>query len=321
MSIQKIRKEDIDFSKIYGTKYDADNQQNNLKVNEIYWGDNGDLYFDEDTGMISENGVTLGFTNKDSLKNTETLSNSGYNGSYRDDSDIMKQPTRIEKIDTIDKDKSNHDKVGEKSYMEDSKNSIDEEVAPIDNIEESSENTNDVEKEIKIEEDAPKDSSDSVIEDINEVDIEEIVPEAEESSSTSQGETVEEISTSTSHSGLAQGVDIAIQTAFAEGAYNSEEDARKIADVIINRAVNDGTSVEDVVSAPGQFTAYRNGVNGKGNWGWNNYGSGPTNDSIGTERVKEIFMEELNKASSGQGTTYGYTGFYASGDGRTNVFR
>ena len=119
---------------------------------------------------------------------------------------------------------------------------------------------------------------------------------------------------------IADGLDVAMRTAFAEGAYTSEDAARKVADVIINRAVNNGTSVGAEVAAKGQFEAYINGSKGKGNWGWREYGSGPQKGSIGTERVQQIFMEELNKATSGQPLAYNYTGFGASGDGRTNVY-
>ena len=98
MSIQKIKKEDINFDQIYGTKNDAKNHQNNVKVNEVYWGDNGDLMldFDEETGIgvVSENGVGLGFVNKDSISMNQPVAsdpNSYYDGSYRSNSDIMKQ--------------------------------------------------------------------------------------------------------------------------------------------------------------------------------------------------------------------------------------
>ncbi|MBR3252563.1 hypothetical protein IKF84_00615 [Candidatus Saccharibacteria bacterium] len=121
-------------------------------------------------------------------------------------------------------------------------------------------------------------------------------------------------------SSIADGLDMAIRTAFAEGAYDSEDAARSIADVIINRAVNKGTSVGAEVAVDGQFTAYADGVKGRGNWGWNNYGSGPSAGNIGTERVQQIFMEELDKATSGQPLAHSYTGFRASGDGRTNVY-
>ena len=119
---------------------------------------------------------------------------------------------------------------------------------------------------------------------------------------------------------ISDGLDVAIRTAFSEGAYSSEEEARKIADVIINRAMRDGLSVGAEVSKKGQFQSYGDGVNGRGNWGWREYGSGPQSGSIGTERVQQIFMEELDKATSGQPLAYGYTGFGASGDGITNNF-
>ena len=119
---------------------------------------------------------------------------------------------------------------------------------------------------------------------------------------------------------MTDGLDIAMQTAFAEGAYHSEDAARKIADVIINRAVNRGLTLEGVVSEKGQFEAWRNGVKNRGNWGWDHYGDGPTKGSIGTERVQQIFMEELNKALTGQPLTYNYNYFHASGDHVTNVY-
>lgn len=119
---------------------------------------------------------------------------------------------------------------------------------------------------------------------------------------------------------IADGLDVATRTAFAEGAYVSEEAARAISDVIINRALKNGTSVGAEVAAKGQFEAYANGTKGKGNWGWREYGSGPQNGSIGTERVQQIFMEELAKATSGQPLANNYTRFSASGDGRTNIY-
>ena len=103
MSITPIKKEEIDFDKIYSTKADAINSTNNVKVQEIYWGDNGDLELniDDETGvgMVTENGVGLGFVNKDSIirieetgaVETSSSTESMYNGSFRDDSDIMKQ--------------------------------------------------------------------------------------------------------------------------------------------------------------------------------------------------------------------------------------
>lgn len=133
-------------------------------------------------------------------------------------------------------------------------------------------------------------------------------------------ETVAETYENPTTTSISNGLDIAIRTAFSEGAYSSEEEARKIADVIINRAVKNGTSIGAEVSN-GEFEAYDRGVEGRGNWGWREYGSGPQNGSIGTERVQQIFMEELNKAASGQPLAYGYTGFGASGDGVTNTFR
>lgn len=112
MSIRSIKREEIDFDKIYGTKSDAMNQTNNVKVQEIYWGDNGELTVDFDestnTGVVSENGVTLGFVSGESIKSIENTANeqtsspvsqgSMYDGSFRNDSDIMKQQTKIDSI-------------------------------------------------------------------------------------------------------------------------------------------------------------------------------------------------------------------------------
>lgn len=94
-------------------------------------------------------------------------------------------------------------------------------------------------------------------------------------------------------------LDDAIHTAFAEGAYASEEDARKIADTMLNRAKDNGTSLISEVKAKGQYMAYQSG-----NWGWIKYGSEKSQGSIGTQRVKEIFMEELSKAVNGYELSY-----------------
>ena len=189
MAIQKISKEDIDFSKIYSTKYDADNEQNNVKVNEIYWGDNGDLFFDDETGMISENGVTLGFTNKDSIKSIEEVApkTSRYNGSYSDDNDIMKQGVSTQTSGNVNG----------TLYAEDA-DIAGSDAAPIEGIDTVEEAANEVEEEVKIDESATTNESNGEIATVDEVDMEEIVPESEESSSDNQEETpIEEIETTT----------------------------------------------------------------------------------------------------------------------------
>lgn len=76
MAIRKIDKNEIDFSKIYSTSSDAINHgDNTVKVHDIYWGDNGELTFDEETGLVSENGVGLGFINRDDLLAVNTTEN------------------------------------------------------------------------------------------------------------------------------------------------------------------------------------------------------------------------------------------------------
>ena len=64
MAIYKIDKSQIDFSKIYGNKQSCMAHDNNtIKAAERYWGDTDDLYYDDETGMVSEGGVGLGFVN------------------------------------------------------------------------------------------------------------------------------------------------------------------------------------------------------------------------------------------------------------------
>ena len=122
MAIQKIQKEDIDFNKVYGTRADAENRQNNVKVNEVYWGDNGDLFYDDETGMVSENGVGLGFINKDSLLTSEASSDSIYNGSYRNDSNIMQRSSIDTTNPTENKNSSNEIVSNDISSIENSNN-------------------------------------------------------------------------------------------------------------------------------------------------------------------------------------------------------
>lgn len=74
MAIRKIDKKDIDFTKIYGNSSDAMNQgDNTINVNEKYWGDNDELTFNEETGLISEGGVGLGFINPNDLKSGKNV--------------------------------------------------------------------------------------------------------------------------------------------------------------------------------------------------------------------------------------------------------
>ena len=64
MSIRKISKKEIDFSKIYNNRKSAAAQDGKtVRAIEKYWGDTGDLYYDDETGMVSEDGVGLGFIN------------------------------------------------------------------------------------------------------------------------------------------------------------------------------------------------------------------------------------------------------------------
>ena len=160
MAIQKINRDDIDFNKVYGTKYDAENQQNSIKVNEVYWGDNGDLFVDDETGLVTENGVALGYLGKDSITNNQERTPSPasmYNGSYRDESDIMKQEARIENIDPLSSG------VPQEYQMVDDNVSFDEDSDNQDDIEtivttDELIGDNEVDSEIKIEdtEEAPE---------------------------------------------------------------------------------------------------------------------------------------------------------------------
>ena len=198
----------------------------------------------------------------------------------------------------------------------------------------SNENTND--KEIRIEEEKETQETPDAnnyttetgnegnagikpIENITESEQTPVQPEVQPEVQTDTT-TAPQTTATAANASIADGLDAAMRTAFAEGAYASEDAARSIADVIINRALKNGTSIGTEIAKPHQFSAYESGMRGNGNWGWNNYGSGPSSGSIGTERVQQIFMEELNKAISGQPLTYGYTGFRASGDNVTNVY-
>lgn len=80
INLKPIKSSNIDFSKIYKNSSDAMAEINSINVNNSqYWGDNGNqLYYDEQTGLVSEeqaNGemVAMGFVNKNSLNNVETL--------------------------------------------------------------------------------------------------------------------------------------------------------------------------------------------------------------------------------------------------------
>lgn len=64
MAINPIRLDEINFDEIYGTSSDAiSGNGNTVKVNQKYWGDNGNLTFDDTTGLVMENGVGLGYIN------------------------------------------------------------------------------------------------------------------------------------------------------------------------------------------------------------------------------------------------------------------
>ena len=63
-NFKPIDKSQIDFSNIYGNSTDAIlGNTNTLNVNPQYWGDEGTLMLDENTGLITENGVGLGYIN------------------------------------------------------------------------------------------------------------------------------------------------------------------------------------------------------------------------------------------------------------------
>ena len=192
MSIRKIEKSEIDFSKIYGNQQNAMEQNGNtVKAKEEYWGDTDDLYFDEETGMVSEGGVGLGYINKNDLirdikpevnpgqvPDHTQLHNGGhesadattpsvetgdpstyYNGSYREGSERK----------TVDSNYISYEEEGEGST-----------IAPIM----STENTDDGEiKDIKIEEPVVEDTpqvTEPDISPISEVDMSDIVPDVPE---------------------------------------------------------------------------------------------------------------------------------------------
>ena len=81
---------------------------------------------------------------------------------------------------------------------------------------------------------------------------------------------------------------------------------------MLNRAKDSNASLYSVVTG-GAYSAY-----GSNNWGWRDYGNGPVPGSIGTQRVKEIFLEELNKATNGYAVSYPVKSF--KGNGKTNTY-
>ena len=67
-----INKEDIDFSKIASNKYDVQNGNfyNENAIHKQYWGDNGNLTYkvvDDNTALIYEDGVAMGYTDLNSI--------------------------------------------------------------------------------------------------------------------------------------------------------------------------------------------------------------------------------------------------------------
>ena len=84
---------DIDFSKIYGTSAEAMNKNrttdNAIKnIHQEYWGDNSELSFDPETGLVKEGNTGLGFINPEDIHEIDTTVNenpstsqSRYNGS------------------------------------------------------------------------------------------------------------------------------------------------------------------------------------------------------------------------------------------------
>ena len=78
-SIRKIDKSEIDFSKIYGNSVDAlSGSGKTKKVSSQYWGDNGELTFDESTGLVMENGVGLGFINPEDVNPDKNYTSNGW---------------------------------------------------------------------------------------------------------------------------------------------------------------------------------------------------------------------------------------------------
>ena len=164
MAIRKIQKSEIDFNKVYGSKANAAaHNDKTVKVNEQYWGDTGDLYFDDETGMVSEDGIGIGFVNEADLLPIEEIKREPKDYTNIKDTKAAHEQKRID---------------GVEDYMsfEETDDGI-EEIQPIltsdDLIDDSEEYSLD-EDQYEQEEDVEYDPS------YSEVDIEDIVPEVED---------------------------------------------------------------------------------------------------------------------------------------------
>ena len=150
----EINKEDLDFTKIYGTSEDARNSTNPLKnVNSNYWGDNGaKLFYNPDTGLVIEqqldgSTVAMGYINEDSF----IKHNHDDNIEKPDKNDDVKEDT----IKTIEHEDDENTKDDEEDNEKDEEKIDDDKINPddlidlIDNNDENKDNddkTNDDEK-------------------------------------------------------------------------------------------------------------------------------------------------------------------------------
>lgn len=131
-----ITRENIDFSRISTT---AENAKNNNfldrnKINENYWGDNGELSYkirDDGIVMLYENGILLGFTDK-IAKTIETVVekpdvtvNIAPEVTLQQDTTPIEVETKIES-NTISQDTANDEKVIDLVYREPIKTTVNE---------------------------------------------------------------------------------------------------------------------------------------------------------------------------------------------------
>lgn len=137
INLKPIKSSNIDFSKIYKNSSDAMAEVNSINVkNSQYWGDNGNqLYYDEQTGLVSEeqaNGemVAMGFVNKNSLNNVETLDLS-VNDSVENKNVLIKADVEKENVNSRDAEKSVETQSVEKNIDMNLNNSL-EKNEPID---------------------------------------------------------------------------------------------------------------------------------------------------------------------------------------------
>ena len=174
MSIRKIQKSEIDFNKVYGNQKSAMAQDNNtVKVKQEYWGDTGDLYFDDETGMVSEDGVGIGFINEKDLLPIEEIKTEPKDYTKIKDTKAAAEQKRIDGVP------------GYESHEE-----TDEEISEIQPILTSEDIIDEESSDIAIEEEYEDYNSDNYDPSESEVDIDDLIPEEQYQAPSGPGNTI-----------------------------------------------------------------------------------------------------------------------------------